>query len=86
MIFIFTKTEDKHILTYIGSLQDFYWKKYTHESIDVVRSHYNVEKQMRQYMYNMLIWDTQSDVMKKEIDHWFDSFEKFHPQDIIISM
>ena len=39
----FTKTEDKDIFLYRGSLQDFSWKKATHESIDVVCTNYNVK-------------------------------------------
>ena len=52
-----TKIEDNNIFMCIGSLQYFYWNKSTHESIDVVLTHYNKEK-TRQYLSNMLIWDT----------------------------
>ena len=46
----FTKTEDNNIFMYRGSLKYFYWEKSTHESLDFVRSHYNVKKQ---YMSNI---------------------------------
>ena len=35
----FTKIEDKNIFMYRGILQYLYWKKFTHESLDVVRQH-----------------------------------------------
>ena len=41
----FSKTEDIKNFIYRGSLQDFYWKKYTHESIVVVRPYYNAENE-----------------------------------------
>ena len=34
---------------------------------------------MRQYMFNIFLWDTQNGVMKKK-NHWFDYFEKIHLQ------
>ena len=40
----FTKTKDKIIAMYIGSLQYFSWKKATHDIFDVVSPHYNVKK------------------------------------------
>ena len=39
---------------------------------------------MRQYLSNILKYDTQSDDTKEEIDRWLDYFEKFHQQYIII--
>ena len=71
---------------YRGSLQDFYWKKVTHKSLDIVCTHFNAEMiKMRQYLSNILKCDTQSDdTKKKKIDNWLDSFEKFHQQYIII--
>ena len=48
---------------YRGSLQDLYRKKGIHESIDVY-VHISMLKKMRQYLSNILIWDTQSDLMK----------------------
>ena len=38
----FTKTEDSNIFMWIGSLQYFYWKKDTSESLDVVSLPHNV--------------------------------------------
>ena len=39
---------------------------------------------MRQYLSNILKYDTQSDDTKEEIDRWLDYFEKFHQQYIIM--
>ena len=62
----------------MGSLQDFYWKKGTHESLDVPCVHFNVERiQMRQYLTNILNYDTSSDDTKEKIYHWLDYFEFF---------
>ena len=50
---------------YTGSLQDFYWKKGTYESVDVTCVHLNVERiKMRQYLTNILKNDTSSDDIK----------------------
>ena len=49
----FTKTEDNNIFMYRVSLKDFYWEKSTYESLDFVRSHYNVKKN-KQYMSNIM--------------------------------
>ena len=71
---------------YIGSHQDFYWNKCTHKSLDVVFPHLNIERgKIRQYLSNILKCDTQSDDMKRKIDHWLDSFENFQQQYFIIS-
>ena len=61
------------------SLQDFYWKKGTHESPYFACLHLNVEIiKMRQYLTNILKSDTSSDDIKENIEHWLDLFEKFH--------
>ena len=39
---------------------------------------------MRQYLYNILKRDTQSNDIRVKKDHWLDSFEIFHKQYIII--
>ena len=79
----FTNTENKII--YRGSLQDFYWKKGTHESIDFyVHISMSKEKKMRQYFSNILIYYTHSDCNKEKIDYWLDDFKKFHQQYIVI--
>ena len=66
----FTKTDNNKIYMYRGSLQDFYSKKGTNESLDVVCLHLNIEKlKMRQYLSNILKWDTQSDDIEGEIYH-----------------
>ena len=39
---------------------------------------------MKQYLTNILKIDTSSDHMKEKVDHWFDSFEKFHKNYIIM--
>ena len=50
---------------YSGSVQDFYWKKGTHEIIDVPCVNFNSEKiQMRKYLTNILKCNTSSDYMK----------------------
>ena len=70
---------------YRGSLQDFYWKKGTHECIDVLCPHFNVEIiKIRQYLCNILKCDTMSNDKMEKIYHWLDSFKKFHQQYIII--
>ena len=40
---LFKNIENKSIYMYRGSLQDFLWKKETHESLDVPCVHFNVE-------------------------------------------
>ena len=46
----FTKIYNNTIYMYRGSLREFYWKKGTHKSLDVVCIHFNVEIiKMRQY-------------------------------------
>ena len=50
----FTKTDNNKIYMYRGPLQDFYWKKGTHESLDVVCPYLNSVKKMRQYLSNIL--------------------------------
>ena len=81
----FTNMENKIIYMYRGSFQYFYWKKGTHETLDVICPHFNYEIiKMRQYFSNILKCDTSSDDMKKRIDHWLDYFEKFHKHYIIM--
>ena len=59
----------------MGSLQDFYQKKDTHESLDVVYPNFNDENfKIRQYLSDILKCDTSSDDTKKNIDHWLDYF------------
>ena len=50
----FTNTQNNTIYIYRGSLQYFYWKKVTHESIDVVCPYFNVEKKTRHHFPNIL--------------------------------
>ena len=70
---------------YRGSLPKFYWRKYTHEIIDVVCPHSNVERiKIRQYLSIILKCDTLIDDMKENIDYWLSSFKKFHKQYIIM--
>ena len=40
---------------------------------------------MRQYLSNILKYDTQRDDMKEKLDHWSDSFEFSHQQYIIMA-
>ena len=80
----FTNIEENIIYMYRGSLQEFYWKKGTNESIDVACLNFNVEIiKMRQYLTNIIKWDTSSDDMKEKIDHWLDFFNFFHKKYII---
>ena len=70
---------------YRESLQDFYQNKDSHESLDVVCSHFNVEIiKMRQYLSNILKCDTLSDDMKVKIDHWLDYFQNYYEKYIIM--
>ena len=72
---------------YRGSLQDFYWKKVTTEILDVPCIYFNVEIiQTRQYLTNILNCDTTSDNTNHKIDHWLDTYEKFHKKYIIMSI
>ena len=72
---------------YRGSLQNFYQKKVTNESLDVSCLHFNVEIiKMRQYLTNIIKYDTTSDYTKEKIDHLLDSFVKFHKKYIITSI
>ena len=41
--YLFYKYRKRRNIYIQGSIQDFYWKKGTHESIDVVFPHFNVE-------------------------------------------
>ena len=68
---------------YKGMLQYFYWKKVTHESLDVVCHNVNVEIiKIRTHYFNIFKYDTPSDDTKEKIDHWLDYFEKFHKNHI----
>ena len=50
---------------YRGSLQDFYWNKFTHECPDVPCVNLIVERiQMKQYLTNVFKSYTSSDYMK----------------------
>ena len=72
----FTIIVNKRIYIYRRSLQDFYLKKGTHESLDVECLYFNVKKiKMRQNLTNILKCDTSSDDMKEKIDHWLDYFK-----------
>ena len=44
MLIYFTNTEENKIYIYRRSFQNFYWKKVTHESLDIVCPHFNVER------------------------------------------
>ena len=73
----FTNIENNIIYMYRGSLQDFYWKKGTHEILDVPCVHFNVEIiQMRKYLISILKQDTPSEYRKEKIDHWLDYLKK----------
>ena len=75
----FTNIENKGIYMYRGSLKYSYWKKVTHESLDVACLHFNVEIiKMRQYFTNILRYYTSSDDMNEKIYHWLYYFETFH--------
>ena len=81
----FTNIDNNIIYMSRGSLQEFYWKKGTHESLDVACIHFNVEIiKMRQCLTNILKCDSSNDYMKEKIDHWLDSFEFFHKKYIIM--
>ena len=81
----FTKTWKNIIYMYRDPLQEFNWKKGTHESLHVLCPHLNSKRiKTRQYLYNILKCDTSSDDMKINIDHWLYYFEKFHKQYIIM--
>ena len=68
-----------------GSPQDFYWKKGTRKSLDFVYLYFNVEIiKTRQYLTNILECDTSSNDTKEKIEHWLDSFQKFHKKYIIM--
>ena len=81
----FTNIENNIIYMYRGSLRNFYWRKFTHEILDIEYLHLNVERiKMRIYLTNILKLDNSSDDMIKNIDHWLDSFKKFHKKYIIL--
>ena len=46
--------------------------------------HISMLKTMTQFLSNIIIWYTQSDAMKENLDYWLDKFEKFHQKYIII--
>ena len=81
----FTKIEKNRTYMYRGSLQFFYWKKGTPESLDVACIHFNVERiKMRQHLNNILKYDTSINDNKEKINHWLNSLEKFHQNYMII--
>ena len=70
---IFTKTENNKIYMYRGSIQDFYWKKFTHESLYVLYQHLDIEIiKIRQHFSNILKYDNHSNDTKGKIYHWLD--------------
>ena len=80
-----TKTENNKIYMYIGSLQYFIGRK---SSMKVLMLYIHIsmlKNNMRQYLSNILKWDTHSDYTKEKIYHWLDYFEKFHKQYIIMA-
>ena len=61
----------------MGSLQDFY--------LDVPCVHFHIKRNdMKYYLTQILKSDTLSGDMNEKVDHWLDSFEKFHKKYIIL--
>ena len=81
--FFLTKKENNIIYMYRESIQYFYWKKGTHESLDVVCTHFNVKKRTIVVYYIYMGYSEWCYDVKK-IDHCFDSFEKYHQKCIIM--
>ena len=70
---------------YRGSLQDFYWKKGTYECLEIPCEHFCLKKnEMKDYWTHVLKNYTSSGDMDEIVDHWLDSFEKFHKKYIIM--
>ena len=80
---LFTQIENNIIYMYRGSLQDFSGKK---ELTSVYKFH--VYKSILKYRYETLFYilksNTSSWDMNEKLDHWLDSFEKFHKKYIIM--
>ena len=82
---IFTQIDNTIIYMYRGSLQDFYWRKGTYECLEMPCVHLRLKKnEMKDYLTHVLKNDTSSGDMDEKLDHWFDSFEKFHNKYIIM--
>ena len=85
--YFFSKIENKQIYMYMGSLQDFYWKKGTYECLYVPCVHFHIKvSNMKHYLTNILKIDTSSGDMNEKVDHWLDSFEIFHKKYIIMPL
>ena len=76
---IFTQNYNNILYMYRGSLRYFYCKKVTYECLEVPCV-ISIKKRidMKQYSTHILKSDTPSSDMNEKVDHWLDSFEKFH--------
>ena len=62
-----------------GVTSIIYWKRGTHECLDVPCIHLIFERiQMKQYLTNIQKSNTSSDIMEEKVDHWLDFFQKYH--------
>ena len=70
---------------YRGSLQYLYWKKGTNECQEIPCVNFGLKNNdMKDYFTHVLKNVTASDDMDKKVDHWLDSFEKFHKKYIFM--
>ena len=70
---------------YRGSLQDFYWKKGTYECLEMTCGNFCLKNnEIKDHWTHVLKNDTSSGDMDEKVDHWLDSFEKFHKNHIIM--
>ena len=73
--FLFTQIENKTIYMYMGSLQDFYWKKGTYECLEVPYVHFHLKiTDMKHYSTHILKSDTSTGDMNEKVDHSLYSF------------
>ena len=82
----FTKNDKNIIYMYRGSLQYFYWKKGTYEHLKMPNVNIHLKNyDMKDYLTQLFKNGTLSGLINEKVDHWLDSFEKFHKKYIIMS-
>ena len=70
---------------YRGSLQYLYLQKGNYECLEVACVHFHSKRtDMKQWSNHILKSDTSSGDINEKVDHWLDSFEKFHKKHIIM--
>ena len=82
---VFTQIYNNIIYMYRGSLQYFYWRKGTYECLKMSCVHFHLKNNdMKYYLTQVLKNYTSRFDMDEKVNHWLDSFEKFHKKYIIM--